>query len=73
MQGWRESMPQTWTDRVCAYVISYPGHTAWEVTKALSDYPERDKGTVSSLMCRMARDGRLTRRKNKRGSWVYHG
>jgi hypothetical protein len=59
------------TDRLLHVVAAHPGRTAWGIAKTLSDDPFFLTGSSSSLLCKMARDGRLRRRKNRRGSWTY--
>lgn len=61
----------TATDRILAFVRAHPGRTAWEIAKELSTEPNRDKVSVSSFLCRFAKDGRLQRERNHRGSWTY--
>ena len=61
----------TLTHRVLLFIERHPARTAWGIAKEISDDPKRATGTISSLLCRMARDGQLLRQKGMRGSWTY--
>lgn len=61
----------TLSARLRAAIAAKPGRTAWALTKALSPTPHFLAGSVSSLLCRMARAGQVRRRLNVRGSWIY--
>lgn len=71
MNRWHD-ITRTLTSRILLFVEAWPGRTAWGIAQELSSTPKRDTGTISSLLCRMARDGRVVRRKGMRGSWTYH-
>lgn len=63
----------TLTDRILLFVDEHPGRTAWDICKELCEDPKFATGTVSSLLCQLAKKGRLRReRMGMRGSWTYY-
>jgi hypothetical protein len=68
----------TLSAHILTFVAAHPGRTAWGITKelCLQETPSGDPrfltGSVSALLCRMAKDGRLGRRRGARGSWTYY-
>lgn len=61
----------TLTDRILLFVDENPGLTAWSISKGLSETPELDKRSISSILNRLAKLGHVVRIKGMRGSWRY--
>lgn len=58
----------SYTPRIVAFITAYPGRTAWGIGKELSLHP----ASVSSTLCKLARQKRVKRSKGMRGSWTYY-
>ena len=64
----------TLTDHILCVVDDCPGVTAWGVAIVLTlGQPRRVTGSVSSIMNKLAKEGRVTRRKNVvTNAWNYY-